>query len=535
MTNCLSKSEPLTPGELGAKRRSQRRTSALRLVIGLALASGMAAAQPAGANPDKEALKMAKSAILKEYVRRKYDRAKDQMQEAVKYCKKKQCSDQTKARLYRDLGVVFAGGFKDKKRGLVAFEMALKLNPKITLDKRVATWKLRQLFKEAKQAEPAEPFPPPKEEPAAPPEVEHEPIGEAPVGFPVPIYAEIPEDAAGAELGLSFRPQGEDSWQSLPLESVGDGYGAEIPCDWVGAKDKLEYYLYAVVGENEIPVSGSPGEPHVITLTTQPVEPALSFPLKDPPDACKGAAAAAAPKEAEAAAEPAEAPDGEIKTLWVQLVVQQDWTIVGRQDVCSIEGQNDSFYCMRRRDGVQYIGIPIPGYNDQIQTGIRWSTTRALLGARVGLGPASVGATVGLAFRGSGWTPAGASPFLPLHLEARGSFWFLGDAFAPQFGIYALAAFGVAQMDIDARTWLREDPDSAYGEWWERPQPDNNPDVDQEMDVVHRAGRHFVALGAGAFLPLVGHLALVLELRGGYLFPATAPALSAGLGAAYGF
>jgi hypothetical protein len=146
-----------------------------------------------------------------------------------------------------------------------------------------------------------------------------------------------------------------------------------------------------------------------------------------------------------------------------------------------------------------------------------------------------VGLGVGVALRGGGWRPQGASSFLPLHLEARGDVWPLGHAFR-EVAPYAFLAAGVAQMDT---VMERPNDGSAIQEDGTFPAPSSQPDKNdlpyQNLDVLHRGGKEFAALGIGSFFALSGSFGLVAELRGSLLFPSVAFAFTPSLGATYGF
>jgi len=495
--------------------------------------------------PDDSALRDAETAISDEYRGGDHSDAVDRLQHAIKRCEKKKCSATTKARLFHDLGVVYGEGLKRDGRAIGAFKRALKEDPKIELNPDLATPRLEKLWAKAGgKKEKPKPEPPKAEKPKkqdAPPlvGVEHEPVTKSQGGYPIPIYAELESEAPDQKLQLRYRPISETEWYSEPMRSVGDGFGAEIPCKWAERGGWVDYYIEAEQGDRTKAVSGTEKEPHTVQIMSGPVDPAPSYPGESAPKACSDTAAAAGgakaePKPAGAtpAAKPAEPepapPAGPPKRMWVQVSVMQDFTFVGGEDVCSYQGQNYSFYCLRS-DGDQYIGVPVTGVEDKADMVPRLSTTRAVGTFRMAFGRFSVGAGVGFAFRG-GWTPVGASPFLPLHAELRGSFWLPRDAF-DGFGAYAFVATGIAQMDSEDKTWLEEDLNVAAP----RDQPDANNQQHWEVDVLHRAGRHFGAIGIGAFLPIDRQIGVLAELRASYLFPATAFAVSPTLGAAYGF
>jgi hypothetical protein len=523
--------------------RRGRAPCAVWLALAITLLCDASAAGKKGQSAvEIRALATAGKAISKDYKKKDYTAARKRLQRAIVDCKEADCSAPVRARLYCSLGVVFAGGLGDNERGLLAFRSALQLEPDIEPEPAVFKGKVKKLFEQAREeteqeAATVESEPDAEkdaEEPAdeAPVKVYHESVEEAQAGYTVPIYAELPEESAGVELELRYRKAGKERWQSVSLEPVSGGFGAEIPCKAAKQEGTLEYYLHASFRDQEGPVSGSESEPHTLSLVSETSIAAPNFPGPTAPTACDSdegkTPAAGAHVEAELDEDISEPAAKSSKLLWLQAMVAQDISIVGGDDVCTFDGQNRSFYCLRD-DGFQYIGMPVFGVEDRIATQPRLATTRLLAGARLPLGPVSLGAILGFALRG-GWRPTGGSAFLPLHAEARGAYWFTGNAFANQFGLYALAAFGMAQVDTTSETWLEED------RTWPAPadQPDANDVQYRQVEVLHRAGRMFGGVGAGAFLPLSSSFGLVAEVRGSYFFPAAALVVTPSLGATYG-
>jgi tetratricopeptide (TPR) repeat protein len=525
MTNCRAITHH-RPGS-GAVGLPRWVRSAGALALAVALVSAGAAAEKRSPG-DWKALKEAKIAIGRDYKRGKFEAARDRLQKAIKTCKEAQCSAGVRARLYCDLGAVFAGGLQDEKLALLAFQAALQLKPDIALERAMAKGQVQQLFEQARLEAAQIESPEAEKSEDTLPDVTHEPITEEEIGKTIPIYVEVSEKAEDLELEVHYRRAGDPDWQVAAMEPAGEGYGTTIPCESVAKGGTIEYYLRATRGNRTEAVSGSESEPHTLSLVAESSGPPPSYPGLAPSKACAAAGAKASkPVKAKARTEEPAEPSA-AKTFWLQAMVMQDVSVVGGNDVCSYAGQNNSFYCLRD-DGYQYIGTPVPGVEDKMPATPRLATTRVLAGMRIALGRLSLGGLAGYAF-GGGWTPTGGSAFLPLHAEARGAFWLLGDAFAPQFGLYALLATGIAQVDTKAETWLEEDRTTPAPV----DQPDKNAAQYRVVDVQHRAGRGFGALGAGAFLPLGSSIGLVGEVRAGFMFPAVALVISPALGLVYG-
>jgi hypothetical protein len=105
--------------------------------------------------------------------------AEKRLAAALKKCGKNDCSKSVRARLLRDLGVVYIVGFRRLDKGKEYLTKAVKADPSIELDQRIATPELEQIFAEAGgggQRARATESPPTKNEPA--PEPAREPDAE---------------------------------------------------------------------------------------------------------------------------------------------------------------------------------------------------------------------------------------------------------------------------------------------------------------------------------------------------------------------
>ena len=75
--------------------------------------------------------------------------AEKRLNAALKKCGKTGCSKGVRARLYRDLGVVYIVGLRRLDKGKELLGKAVKADPSIELDQRIATPELEQLFSES--------------------------------------------------------------------------------------------------------------------------------------------------------------------------------------------------------------------------------------------------------------------------------------------------------------------------------------------------------------------------------------------------
>lgn len=113
----------------------------LAVVGATSLASRAASAAPG----DSAAQRSADHAMNDLFMATKFDDAKHALEEAILKCAE-DCSAQVRARLYRDIGVVYITGFHDTAHGRKAFKKARALNPKIQLDPVITTPEIQTAF-----------------------------------------------------------------------------------------------------------------------------------------------------------------------------------------------------------------------------------------------------------------------------------------------------------------------------------------------------------------------------------------------------
>ena len=143
-----------------------------------------------------------------------------------------------------------------------------------------------------------------------------------------------------------------------------------------------------------------------------------------------------------------EGPSGPFKKNWIGFHVAQDLAIVGGDDVCSQDSQNNNgFACFYEGTENQYNFDPQPARANKISTGMAPATTRIMLSFDRVLGKnLTLGARAGYALNGG--PSAGDKKFLPFHGEVRIGYWFGKQPFAKK-GIrpYVAGGGGIAQVD----------------------------------------------------------------------------------------
>ena len=199
-------------------------------------------------------------------------------------------SAQTIARLHRDLGVVLVAGMSRIEDGKKEFAEALKADPGIALEKDLVTPEVDQAFQAAQGggAGGATPSKPPKSGASAGGDLVHTPPAEQAVLTPVPIYVELPDGVNAAKVIARYKAFGTPDWKTLELRKMGNGYGAEVPCQEVGsATGDLSYYVQVTDAAGDVvATSGSRNAPNKVAIKNELTGEAPHLPGKPPSAQC---------------------------------------------------------------------------------------------------------------------------------------------------------------------------------------------------------------------------------------------------------
>lgn len=471
-------------------------------MLGLVLASILAAQTASAAAPDEKARHLEDQAMNQDYLATDFRAAEKKLKRAVNVCQAG-CSTKLLGRILRDLATVYIVGLKDPAHGLEAMQNALAADPGMKLDPAFVTPELQSAYEAAGGKS--------KAGPASTGQLEHEPVTEQRRGTPVPIYVEAPGDIGAKEFKLYYRSGPDKPWQSAHMHPAGDGYGAEIPCDVVSGRDEVEYYVRAVDEDDRVVASaGTPDNSYKVELVQELYGKAPHLPGSEPPEGCGGGGGS----------------KGGPSPAWLNLSLEQDFAFVGGDDVCSPKSQVEKGFSCFRADGVQYHGTPLPGQGGHIGNGLAPATTRVLLGSDVLLGERfSIGIRLGYVLRGGSPQSDGGKRFFPLHAEARFAYYFSqgglnGGGLVP----FAYAAGGLAQVDAKKSVPVVENRNV--------PPPPNQIDnpPGQQLDAWKKAGMSFAALGGGVYWELGHDNGILAELKFMQLFPSSGTAASLSLG-----
>jgi hypothetical protein len=247
------------------------------------LVCALAAAQPAPAQgPQDGRTRLAVHQARAAYENLDLDEAERELHEARARCARRNCSAPVLAQVYVMLGVVRVGGRQDSAGGEREFLAAMQLDAGAEVDPALATPEIRAAFRRARRTA--------RGGTAA--AALHAPVNEQLGATPVPVYAQATGDAHATRGQLFYRVTGEADWQSLELEALGAGFGAEIPCAAVRAPG-VEYYV-ELYGEGGalVATAGTEDAPHHVAIVASRAGAAPYLPGRLPPARCSPPAGA---------------------------------------------------------------------------------------------------------------------------------------------------------------------------------------------------------------------------------------------------
>lgn len=538
---------------------------------------------------DNAAKKLDKEAMETEFLNANFDGAEKKLQEANKACGEKDCTPKIKAQVLVHLGIIQVnlGKAGDAEKSFVE---ALKIDSSVTPEADFSSPDVTKTFEAAKAkaggAGPAKTGEGGGETPpAAEGELNHTPVTEQMVDTPIPLWVEVPEGMKIGKVIVMYRPFGAEEWKKLELKKMKGGFGGQIPCDDVGTTGDLKYYIKGLdPGGDPVAEVGNKNKPNVTKVKNQldgepPHLPDAAPPAKCqskgtcPPDfpGCqeqkcgKGGWGATCEKSKDCQCgfhcqkaegkdegtceEGAEGGGGEegggeepgaapLKRNWVSLAISPDLAIISGDDVCGQASQRDNGYSCFRADDKQYHGSPLPNAGNAIAGGIAPSTIRILAGYDRLFGKNyMLGVRLGFAFNG-GPKPDGGNAFLPLHAEARFTYW-IGKNPTTRIGFrpFAFIGGGMAQVDTKVDVSVKESVDcGTAGTQGYCPVLDNNGNVvqynpqGQTVSAWKKSGQQFVGLGGGVMYAFNARSGITGSVKYMQMFPTSGSILSPEIG-----
>jgi hypothetical protein len=532
---------------------------------------------------DKEAQKLLTQAMDEDYLSVEFDKAEKKLTDALKKCGDSGCSPALVGKVNMALGTVYGASSKfDLAKD--AFVAALKADPNAALDSALSTPELEKAFKAAQAMagagggtdEPAEdePVKPKKKSKAPGGDIAHTPVPEQVVNTPVPVYIEIPEEYGAEKATLKYKPFGGTSWKTLTLKKIGDGFGAEIPCDDVTTTGDLKYYI-VVIDESGEPAgqAGSLKAPYKVTIKNEIDSESPSLPGKKPPSQCMAKEdcppglpgcpdkksggkrgdkdwGASCETSSECKAEficmngscetgteegDSKSSSSSAKKNVIGLSIGLDLMLISGSDaVCS--GTDPSYVCFQRDSNKQFYGKPAAiDQTNAINGGFGVAGARVmlsydrLLSEKLGLG---LGARIGFAFGGQPSRDEGTKPFrgapqgdalgfLPLHLEGRLAYSFGNPLFEQKkLRPFIFLGGGVAQVSgsvpVDICNTVDAKGKAAIPDTAGKCKGKGHKEL---VDAYQVTGLGFVGLGGGAVYGITSNFGVSAELKMMFMLP----------------
>lgn len=530
------------------------------LVPVIALAVASFATDASAAPKDAQADKAHSRAMDELYLESKFDEAASALQKGIDACGASGCTPAKKARLYIDLGTVQAGGQGKGDEATASFVEALKLDKAAALDPDYIKKEIQKAYDDAKAK--AGGSGSSGSEPSDGGALTHEPHAEQKVNTPVPIHVVVPENMKVGRVVVRYIPTGLSETREKELEKAGQAYRGNIPCDAVVEEGTLKYWISAESKDGtEVASAGNEATPLSTEIKKSIEGKPPRWPGFAPPSSCAkgtgtqcvddkdcGPDQTCSSSECIAKGDTTAPPDekkGDLRRAWLSVWVAPNLAMVSGDNVCTDGGSEGHFVC-QREDGSKYAGTPTEGQANNVNFGFGVGPVALGLGFDYLVGTSvTVGGRLGFAFGGASGDDVS---FFPVHVEARGAYYFTNNPFA-NTGVrpYVFLAAGAAQVDVPVDVEVVEDGEACGAE---NPEDFSSPcfagDEDddpypyasariQTLKAYKQAGLGFAALGFGVAFAPADPVAIHVGLRGGITFPVLVPTVAPELAFAVGF
>lgn len=266
----------------------------------LTLAVVLLASLPALGQYTREAAATRKidEAINQHYLSTDFNKAEAILTGTVKACEDK-CSPQTLSRAWMYVGIVRGSGKSDLAGAKEAFQTALALDPEVKLDSALATPETQTAFAEVSGGG-AGPAPVEEAPEAKVADILTDAGGGIPAGVnmtctpeapeietrrPVPVQCTSDEELTNVEL--RYRAFGSETWKTLKMDKVGDGFRASIPCDITTMAGTLRLYVRGRdASGQDVANWGTKAQPVEFALVESSEADPPAFSDGDPPARC---------------------------------------------------------------------------------------------------------------------------------------------------------------------------------------------------------------------------------------------------------
>jgi hypothetical protein len=411
---------------------------------------------------------------------------------------------------------------------------------------------------------------------------------------PIPVECQSDEEAASVEL--RYKPFGGD-WKTVKMTKKGETFRGEVPCADTKSSGDLKVYARAKDAAGETvdnwgsknkPVNYTmgesvAGEPPAYAGEAAPERCADSS--ECPPDfpgcgggksrgdvdwggpcenstqcksglLCEGGVCETAPScETDADCSTGRCTDGKCdvgddvavsagpyKKNWFGIHYGIDLAVIGGSNVCGADGGYECYTAGSRNE--PYVGPPFPGTG--VATGFAMGTHRIMLNYDRAFTPhIMAGLRVGYALFGG--PPAITNfndesdssddtkiSFLPIHAEARVTYWFRqGGLAAKLIRPYAGIGGGMAQVDAKVPVTVYDCQNQADRQACGEGETDL-PAEKKKLDAWKKLGQGFVELSGGVVFAVKDQIGIQVNVNGMYMLGSSGLVVQPSLGVIYG-
>jgi hypothetical protein len=218
------------------------------------------AAAPAEPAPDHakiepEARALQKKAMDEDYLTVAFDKAADELNQAITKCGTNHCAANLRALLRRDLAVVYSAASK-RDLALAAMADAFKIDGTIRLDPNFKTKEIEAVYAQARKVRLIASEPAVSSGGGSPSgDFTHTPPVEEATRTPLPIYVEYGGSEALAKVVVKYKAFGMPDFKTFELKKLGDGWGGTLPCTDMLEGD-IRYYLQGFNATNDPVATG---------------------------------------------------------------------------------------------------------------------------------------------------------------------------------------------------------------------------------------------------------------------------------------
>ncbi len=220
------------------------------------------------------------------------EQAQSLLQQALDAATRGRVTGSPLARTYVNLGIVAIAGMGDNGTGLNYFVQGIQADGNVSLDPLLSTPDIQLIWTQARAragsgGSTTTTVTPPDVTPSgAMGDLVHVPVPEQLRQTPVPVYLEVP--GRPAHVYVYYRGHGMREFQRAEMESMGRGYGFEIPCEDV-FEPEVAYYIVAFDSSGSPNgFAGSQSSPIIVPIVPTRTTSAPALPGRAPPTQCAG-------------------------------------------------------------------------------------------------------------------------------------------------------------------------------------------------------------------------------------------------------